>query len=102
MRAEQVSVFLIADNFDENEMYDTKKKRSLDLSEYKKQRQLKFENLPTLFQVLYQTKEIFNITRGSSSVSSKHEAVNVLKQYNESNFPAVENNQYPHSGFLET
>ena len=67
--------------FDETQMYDTNNKRSLGLSENKKERCLNFwKFLPTLFQVSYQCNQLVNLLERSTDVSSKHETVEALKQ----------------------
>ena len=78
----QTKLLFFFDNgsFDETQMFDTNIKRSVGLSENKKQRCLKFKSLPTLFQVSYETNHLFILLEGSTIVGSKLEIVDALKK----------------------
>ena len=83
-------------------MYDTNNKRSLDLSEYKKQRSLKFWKLAHFCLKTYikRTKCLFELKDQQVSVQN----VKLYMRWNKTlthYSPAVMNNQSPNSGSIE-
>ena len=84
----------------EAEMYDTNNKRSLDLSEFQKERCLNFWKIAYCFKIcIRRTKYLIELTDPQASVQNFKllmRSNKTLTQY----FPAVKNNQCPNSGFL--
>ena len=90
---------LISGLIEEAELYDTNNKRSFDLSEYKKQRCLKFWKFAHLSKNYNRIKSSIELTDPQVSVQN----MKLLIRWNKTikqNFSAV-NNQCPKSGFLD-
>ena len=85
----------------EAEIYDANNKRSLYLSDYKKQRCLDFWKFAHFFRIfIKRTKSAIELTNPQVSVQNMKLLMRwnkTLQQY----FPAVKNNQCPNSVFLE-